>query len=87
MSKNRILSLVVVSLFILSLALAALRGFHMLEPPSAWLKRPDNLAKVLRYWATRSEYKADAYPPKPGPSRIEMFQALGIPADADLIRA
>lgn len=65
----------------------ALRGFHMLEHPSAWLKRPDNLAKILRYWATRREYKADAYPPKPGPSRIEMFQALGIPADADLIRA
>jgi 2-polyprenyl-6-methoxyphenol hydroxylase and related FAD-dependent oxidoreductases len=65
----------------------ALRGFHMLEHPAAWLKRPDNLAKVLRYWATRREYKAAAYPPKPGPSRTEMFQALGISAEADLIRA
>lgn len=64
----------------------ALRGFHMLEHPSAWLKRPDNLGKVLRYWATRREYKLDAYPPKPGPSRSEMFEALGISPNADLIR-
>ena len=30
---------------------AALRGFHMLEHPSDWLKRPVNLAKVMGYWA------------------------------------
>lgn len=65
----------------------ALRGFHMLEHPSAWLKRPDNLAKVLRYWFTRRELKADAYPPKPGPGRAEMFQSLGLSADADMIGA
>ena len=65
----------------------ALRGFHMLEHPSAWLKRPDNLAKVLRYWFTRRELKADAYPPKPGPGRTEMFQSLGLAADADMIGA
>ena len=65
----------------------ALRGFHMLEHPSAWLKRPDNLGKVLRYWATRRELKADAYPPKPGPTRSEMFAALGLSAEADMIRA
>ena len=65
----------------------ALRGFHMLEHPSAWLKRPDNIAKVLRYWITGRDKKAEAYPPKPGPDRGEMFQALGLSADADLIRA
>ena len=63
----------------------ALRGFHMLEHPSAWLKRPDNLAKVLRYWFTRKELKADAYPPRLGPDRAEMFQLLGLPAEADMI--
>lgn len=63
----------------------ALRGFHMLEHPSAWLKRPDNLAKVLRYWATRREYKAAAYPPKLGPDRSDLFRALGLPAEADLV--
>ena len=65
---------------------AALRGFHMLEPPSAWLKRPDNLAKVLRYWATGREKKASAYPVKPGPGRGEMFRALGLSTEADMIR-
>lgn len=65
----------------------ALRGFHMLEHPSAWLKRPDNIAKVLRYWVTGREKKAQAYPPKPGPDRAEMFRALGLSAEADLIRA
>jgi 2-polyprenyl-6-methoxyphenol hydroxylase-like FAD-dependent oxidoreductase len=65
----------------------ALRGFHMLEHPSAWLKRPDNLAKVLRYWATGRQHKAAAYPPRLGPGRTEMFHALGLAADADLVRA
>lgn len=65
----------------------ALRGFHMLEHPSAWLKRPDNIAKVLRYWLTGRDKKAEAYPPNPGPGRREMFQALGLSADADLITA
>ena len=64
----------------------ALRGFHMLEHPSAWLKRPDNLAKVLRYWVTSRGKKADAYPSRPGPGRVEMFQALGISPEADMIR-
>ena len=64
----------------------ALRGFHMLEHPSAWLKRPDNLAKVLRYWVTTRDKKADAYPSRPGPGRVEMFQALGISPEADMIR-
>jgi len=63
----------------------ALRGFHMLEHPSAWLKRPDNLAKVLRYWATGRDRKAHVYPPKPGPNRSDMFQHLGLPAEADMI--
>lgn len=63
----------------------ALRGFHMLEHPSAWLKRPDNLAKVLRYWATGRDRKAHVYPPRPGPDRAEMFQQLGLPAEADMI--
>ena len=62
-----------------------LRGFHMLEPPTAWLKRPDNLAKVLRYWATDRRTKAAAYPPAAGPDRPAMFGSLGLPAKADMI--
>lgn len=63
----------------------ALRGFHMLEHPSAWLKRPDNIAKILRYWATRRSLKAAAYPPKPGPGRLELMQAVGLSPEADMI--
>lgn len=63
----------------------ALRGFHMLEHPSAWLKRPDNIAKILRYWVTRRSLKAAAYPPKPGPGRIELMQAVGLSPEADMI--
>jgi len=63
----------------------ALRGFHMLEHPSAWLKRPDNIAKILRYWVTRRSLKAAAYPPKPGPGRVELMQAVGLSPEADMI--
>jgi flavin-dependent dehydrogenase len=28
-----------------------MRGFHMLEHPNAWLKRPKNFVKIMRYWA------------------------------------
>ena len=63
----------------------ALRGFHMLEHPSAWLKRPDNIAKILRYWVTRRSLKAAAYPPKPGPGRVELMRAVGLSPEADMI--
>lgn len=65
---------------------AAMRGFHMLEPPSAWLKRPGNLAKVMRHWARPRAAKADAYPLKPGPGRAELMTAVGIDAQADIAR-
>jgi hypothetical protein len=66
---------------------AAMRGFHMLEHPSAWLKRPQNVAKVLRHWATPKAAKADAYPLKPGPGRGELMAAVGLDASADLLPA
>ena len=46
---------------------AAMRGFHMLEHPDAWLRRPRNLAGVLYYWARGKRLNAAAYPPSPGP--------------------
>ena len=63
---------------------AALKGFHMLEHPQAWLKRPANLAKILGYWARGKERNAEAYRPKSGPERAEMLQALGISPDLDI---
>jgi 2-polyprenyl-6-methoxyphenol hydroxylase-like FAD-dependent oxidoreductase len=65
---------------------AAMRGFHMLEHPQAWLRRPGNLAKVLGYWARGKKANAEAYRPKAGPPREEMMARLGLPADADLVR-
>ncbi|MCX8498927.1 MAG: hypothetical protein ORN25_06135, partial [Caulobacteraceae bacterium] len=62
----------------------ALRGFHMLEHPDAWLRRPSNLVRILSYWAKSKKSKAAAYPPKLGPDRHEMMQALGLSADADI---
>ncbi|NML94778.1 NAD(P)/FAD-dependent oxidoreductase [Novosphingobium olei] len=63
----------------------AMRGFHMLEHPDAWLKRPRNLAGVLWYWARGKARNAAAYPPSPGPERVEMMQLLGLDWQADMI--
>jgi hypothetical protein len=64
----------------------ALRGFHMLEHPQAWLKRPANLAKIARVWARGKQRNADLYAPKGGPDREAMFQAVGVSAIADIER-
>ena len=62
-----------------------MRGFHMLEHPQAWLKRPRNLAKVLRAWARGKRRNADLYPVL-GPDRAQMFEAVGVSATADMER-
>jgi 2-polyprenyl-6-methoxyphenol hydroxylase-like FAD-dependent oxidoreductase len=62
----------------------AMRGFHMLEHPQAWLKRPGNLAQVLRCWARGKRRNAAYYPPKAGPGREEMMRALGLDHEADI---
>jgi len=64
----------------------ALRGFHMLEHPSAWLKKPGNLAKVLGYWVAGRQQKAAAYPPKPGPDRETLMRAIGLEPEADMLK-
>ena len=65
---------------------AFLRGFHMLEHPQAWLKRPANLARITRVWARGKARNADLYPPKAGPDRDAMFAAVGVSATADVER-
>ena len=62
----------------------AMRGFHMLEHPEAWLKKPGNLAKVLLTWARGKKLNAAAYPPKPGPERLEMMTRLGLDPQRDI---
>jgi 2-polyprenyl-6-methoxyphenol hydroxylase-like FAD-dependent oxidoreductase len=65
---------------------AAMRGFHMLEHPSAWLRRPKNLAKVMGYWARGKRANAPAYPPKPGPGREPLMRAVGLSPELDIER-
>jgi 2-polyprenyl-6-methoxyphenol hydroxylase-like FAD-dependent oxidoreductase len=65
---------------------AAMRGFHMLEHPSAWLRRPANFAKVMGYWAKGKKANAPAYPPKPGPDRDPLMRTLGLSPEADIER-
>ncbi|MES2035954.1 MAG: NAD(P)-binding protein [Pseudomonadota bacterium] len=62
----------------------AMRGFHMLEHPSAWLKKPSNMMRVLGYWARGKKANAKAYPPKPGPEREDLMQAIGVSPEADM---
>lgn len=66
---------------------AAMRGFHMLEHPEAWLKRPQNLGRVLGYWVRGRRRNAAAYPPKPGPDRLELMASLGLDPHADMLAA
>jgi hypothetical protein len=65
---------------------ASLRGFHMLEDPRLWLRRPGNLAKVLAYWARGKRANAAAYRPSLEPERAEMLEAIGLSPDADAER-
>jgi 2-polyprenyl-6-methoxyphenol hydroxylase-like FAD-dependent oxidoreductase len=62
---------------------AFLKGFHMLEHPEAWLKKPSNLARIMKVWARGKTRNADLYPAKGGPDRDEMFDKVGVSASAD----
>ncbi|MGC6500969.1 MAG: NAD(P)/FAD-dependent oxidoreductase [Henriciella sp.] len=64
----------------------AMRGFHMLEHPNKWLGKPANFARVLYYWGRGKKRNAAAYPPRAGPKRGEMMQAIAIDAQADIRR-
>ncbi len=58
------------------------RIFHMLDEPTAFLKRPAIIARILKMWMTPKATKAarNLYPPKAGPERAEMFAKLKIAA-------
>jgi hypothetical protein len=56
------------------------RIFHMLDEPTAFLKRPGIVARILATWAMPKALKQARayYPPKIGPERDEMFARLGL---------
>ncbi len=65
---------------------AAMRAFHMLDPPRAWLRKPAYLAKILSVWAKGRHANAALYTPNIGPNRPAMFALLGLDAGADFAR-
>jgi len=58
---------------------AYMRAFHMIEPPTAWLRRPSNAFTVLRYWLKPKTAKSHLYPPRLGPDRSDLLPRLGLP--------
>jgi 2-polyprenyl-6-methoxyphenol hydroxylase-like FAD-dependent oxidoreductase len=69
----------------LDLSRAALRAFHMLDPPTSWARRPSTLAKAARLWIA-SRVSAPKAPARVGPGRSEMLGRLGLPLRDDLAR-
>jgi 2-polyprenyl-6-methoxyphenol hydroxylase-like FAD-dependent oxidoreductase len=59
---------------------AALRAFHMIDPPRAWLTEPRHMGTVLKTWARGKKRNAHLYPQKLGPERSEMLALLGLGA-------
>jgi 2-polyprenyl-6-methoxyphenol hydroxylase-like FAD-dependent oxidoreductase len=58
------------------------RAFHMIDDPTAWLKKPATLAGVMRFWAMPEKTKRARgfYPPKFGPERAQMLSKLNLTA-------
>ena len=61
---------------------AAMRGFHALEPPQAWIRAPRHMGLALRTWARGKRRNAHLYPGPLGPDRREMLARLGLEDDA-----
>lgn len=66
----------------LAVSRASSRSFHMLAHPTAWLKSPAMLARIVRLWATPRGMKERAgyYRDAGGPERTEMLARLGLAA-------
>ncbi len=58
------------------------RAFHMIDDPSAWLKKPATVAGLMRFWAMPEKTKRARgfYPPKFGPERAQMLSKLNLAA-------
>lgn len=65
----------------------AMRAFHMLDAPDAWIKKPGVMAKIIGYWLRGKRRNAGYYPPKAGPGRDALMRGAGLDAAADLLPA
>jgi 2-polyprenyl-6-methoxyphenol hydroxylase-like FAD-dependent oxidoreductase len=61
----------------------AMREFNMVDPPRAWLRRPENMLKVVGHWARGRNANARYHPPPLGPDRAGMMAALGLDASSE----
>jgi 2-polyprenyl-6-methoxyphenol hydroxylase-like FAD-dependent oxidoreductase len=59
---------------------AIMRGFHMLENPTAWTRKPAIMGRILAMWATPKFLKKSLYLPTLGPKRPEGMRKLGLKA-------
>ena len=66
---------------------AALRAFHMIDPPRAWISEPRNIGVVLKTWARGKKRNAHLYPQRMGPDRAEMLALLGLMTDSGALAA
>lgn len=57
---------------------AVMRGFHMLENPTSWTRKPAIMGRILAMWATPKFLKKSLYLPTLGPKRPEGMRKLGI---------
>jgi hypothetical protein len=57
---------------------AAMRAFHMLDPPTDWMRRPASIARALGCWAGGKRLNARHYDPPAGPERSRAFERLGL---------
>lgn len=64
----------------LNVSRALSRSFHMLDHPTAWMKEPDVMARIMRIWSMpeRAKRARGFYSPEFGPKRGEMLAKLGL---------
>jgi 2-polyprenyl-6-methoxyphenol hydroxylase-like FAD-dependent oxidoreductase len=63
---------------------AALRAFHMLDKPRAWLTEPRHIGVMLKAWARGKRRNAHLYPGHMGPERAEMLAVLELDNRTDI---
>lgn len=64
----------------LAVSRALSRSFHMLDQPTAWMKEPDVMARIMRIWSMpeRAKRARGFYPPEFGPKRGDLLARLGL---------
>lgn len=62
----------------------AMKSFHMIDKPNLWIRKPSVIWVIARTWMRGKKRNAAHYPPKIGPDRREMFEALNLSWQKDI---